>query len=136
MSDVFFRQESDILGVTEIKPRRARRKRGKTPKVEKPKAVRPKFARVKVELPLSQCEAVANYKSREGLIPIAIWKSGEFKRRRWTRCLFVNEETETAYHNEGGFYGKSSKMRDIIPIEPTQVEPAILPMPVAADIGA
>lgn len=124
-----------LTDLSQLNLKRVRQTREETTqaKVEQPpKDVRPRFPKEKIEIPLSQCETLVDYKTTEGLTAIAIWKSGKYQRKTWYRCLFINKETETAYHNEGGFYGKKAKMRNFIPVnapvETAQEEPpATLP---------
>jgi hypothetical protein len=63
----------------------------------------------KIEVPLSECLGIVNYTGPRKTFIVAIVEAEPNKR---PKCLFVNEDTLTAYHEFGGFPGNPNSMSE------------------------
>lgn len=63
----------------------------------------------KIEVPISTCLGLVNYAGPRKTFVVAIIEAEQGKR---PKCLFINEDTLTAYHEFGGFPGKPESMTE------------------------
>jgi ribosomal protein L32 len=66
-----------------------------------------------LKIPLEQCEGVGSYEGPDKVCDVAILSHGTKNERTWYKLAFVSKDNEFAIHNNGGFFAKDGKLKDI-----------------------